>query len=314
MKFIAIVSGDDVILGAEELKQLSGAKKYSIKGQVTEFEGKEFDYSRLAYTHKLCELLFVTIKKNLEKDVKDFNWDKPYSGSFRVDTFNLGMDLGELGSMVWDQLKKPKVSLKKPKTQIYFIGSGSKVFVCKLLFGNTEKFGERRPHLRPGFHPSSLQPKLARALINLANVKEGGVITDPFCGTGGILIEAGLLGYKLVGSDVSEGMVELCKENFKFFKFKGYKVFEADATKVEIKANAVITDPPYGICSSLRKADKKELYRAFLDNVYKQLKKGSRVVIMFPNNNGLKGKFKLIAKIPHYMHHSLTRQIFVLEK
>jgi len=53
-------------------------------------------------------------------------------------------------------------------------------------------FGKRKPHMRPGFHPSSLNPKLARAFVNLTGIRKG-TIVDMFCGTGGILIEAGLI-------------------------------------------------------------------------------------------------------------------------
>ncbi len=41
---------------------------------------------------------------------------------------------------------------------------------------------------RPFSLPISLHPKLARALVNLARVPMGGVLLDPFCGTGGILL------------------------------------------------------------------------------------------------------------------------------
>lgn len=313
MKFVAIVSGENTKLGAEELKALSDAKGCVLEGQIAVLEGDKFDYSRLAFTKKLYELLFVTNKKNLESDAKKFGWEKYCKGSFRVDSHGLGMGLEYLGSLVWKRLKKPKVDLESPKTSIGFLAGKDDIFVGKLLFENEERFSERRPHLRPGFHPSSLQPKLARALINLANAPKRGIIADPFCGTGGILIEAGLLGYRIVGSDLSEEMVGLCKKNLSHFRLKG-KCSEADATSVKIIADAIVTDPPYGICAALYKSDKLKLYKKFLDNAYRNLKKGSRLVIMFPNRINEKGKLKLITEIEHYQHRSLTRRILVLEK
>ncbi len=314
MKYLAFVSGDDVKLGAEELKQLSDTKKYSIHGQIVVFDGEKFDYSRLACTRRLYEFLFVTTKKKLESDCRKFSWEKYYKGSFRVDRSNLDLELSYLGSLVWHGLKKPKVDLEHAKTRIDFLCHGGKIFVGLLLFENAEDFTSRRPHLRPGFHPTSLQPKLARALINLAKVRKGGAIADPFCGTGGILLEAALLGYKVVGSDFSDEMVGFCRTNFEHFGFKGWKCFKADATAVKIGADAVICDPPYGRCASLGKFGRMKLYKDFLDNAYRQLKKGSRVVIMFPNEIKVKGKFKIIVEVNHYMHHSLTRHILVLEK
>lgn len=313
MKFVALAFGDNVILCAEEIKQLARAKSYSIKNQIVELEGEAFEYSRIAYSKTFYELLFVTTKSKIEDDVKKFDWEKHYKGSFRVDKHSVNFDLPYLGSLVGNQLKNPKVDLFNAKIKIEFLGSGNKILVCKVLYENDEKFSKRRPHLRPGFHPSSLQPKLARALVNLANVPEGGTVADPFCGTGGILIEAGLLGYKIVGSDISDEMIKMCKENMKSFKLK-CDCSVADATKVKIKADAVVADPPYGLCSSLHKCDKLELYESFLKNAYKQLKKGSRVIIMFPNDAMPKHDFKVIAEVDQFIHGSLTRHITVLEK
>lgn len=314
MKLFAIAYGDDVKLGAEELKHLARSSSYKVDGQVVILEGKKFDYSRLAYTRQLYSLLFVTTKGKLEEDSRRFNWERYCKGSFRVNALNLGLDLRYLGSLVWHRLKNPKVDLVNPDTTIGFVSSGDSVYVGKLIFNNDEHFADRRPHLRPGFHPSSLQPKLARALVNLAIIKKRGTVADPFCGTGGILIEAALLGYKAVGSDCSGKMVHLCRKNISYFNLDKAICSKADATVVDIKADAIVADPPYGICSSLHKSDKSVLYKGFLSNAYRQLKKGSRLVVMFPNKFRDKGRFRIIAEIDHYVHKSLTRHIMVLEK
>ncbi|MBQ6547891.1 MAG: DNA modification methylase, partial [Candidatus Methanomethylophilaceae archaeon] len=65
----------------------------------------------------------------------------------------------------------------------------------------TRKVGER-----PFFSPISLHPRYARALINLTGVKKGGTVLDPFCGTGGIVIEAGFMGMKAIASDFDPEM------------------------------------------------------------------------------------------------------------
>ena len=65
-----------------------------------------------------------------------------------------------------------------------------------------------------------LPPKLAQIMINLAQVDpEKAVIIDPFCGTGTILSEAVVLGYKnLFGSDISLKAVEDTRKNISWLK------------------------------------------------------------------------------------------------
>ena len=59
-----------------------------------------------------------------------------------------------------------------------------------------------------------LPPKLAQILINLCGpLKAGSMILDPFCGTGVVLQEAMLMGYRAYGTDLSERMINYTKRN-----------------------------------------------------------------------------------------------------
>ena len=173
-------------------------------------------------------------------------------------------------------------------------------------------FGLRKPHLRPGFHPSSLNPKLARAFVNLTGIKNG-TIADCFVGTGGILIEAGLIGLNVIGYDIDGQMLERSESNFKHFKIKNYKLFLQDATKIKRKINYIVADLPYG--HATKKIDK-NLYLSFLKNLKKIL--GKRAVIGFPdyiNYKSLlkKARFKITKEFNYYIHKSLTKKIVLIE-
>ena len=62
-----------------------------------------------------------------------------------------------------------------------------------------------------------LPPKLAQILINLCGpLPEGATILDPFCGTGVVLQEALLMGYRAYGTDISERMVGYSEKNLKW--------------------------------------------------------------------------------------------------
>lgn len=54
-----------------------------------------------------------------------------------------------------------------------------------------------------------LPPKLARMMVNLAQVKEGATVLDPFCGSGTILMESALAtkASLIIGSDISDEMM-----------------------------------------------------------------------------------------------------------
>lgn len=95
-----------------------------------------------------------------------------------------------------------------------------------------------------------LPAKLSRILVNLAGIKAGQTIWDPFCGSGTILLEAFRLGINIIGSDISDNVVEICKENIKWLGKKIgdenilYQIFRFDVTK-----------PDSRITSLLRKTD-----------------------------------------------------------
>lgn len=62
-----------------------------------------------------------------------------------------------------------------------------------------------------------LPPKLAQILINLAGeLRPGATVLDPFCGTGVVLQEALLMGYRAYGTDVSARMVEYSQRNLEW--------------------------------------------------------------------------------------------------
>ena len=62
-----------------------------------------------------------------------------------------------------------------------------------------------------------LPPKLAQILINLCGpLPASSTILDPFCGTGVLLQEALLMGYKAYGTDLSEKMVDFSERNLEW--------------------------------------------------------------------------------------------------
>ncbi|MFB6071220.1 MAG: methyltransferase domain-containing protein [Halanaeroarchaeum sp.] len=110
-------------------------------------------------------------------------------------------------------------------------------------------FGDRRPTDRPFFQPGSMDPLLARAVVNLAGVDPGDRLLDPMCGTGGLLLEAGLVGARPIGFDAQAKMVGGARDNLAAFLEGPWDVGRADATRLPLRddaVDAVVFDAPYG--------------------------------------------------------------------
>ncbi|HII15261.1 MAG TPA: methyltransferase domain-containing protein [Nanoarchaeota archaeon] len=332
MKYLFLVSGENLGLAKAEIELFADAEVKETGGNVLVADAEKFDCSRLAFTKISGRFLFSCKKEELENNLRSFEWNRIYKKSFYIHTSHMRPeDAGKIADIVWNQIKNPKVE-RNAGTVLEFMEMGSRIFCGLRIHENTEAFDARKAHKRPGFSPISLHPKLARAAVNMTGIKKGKKLLDPFCGTGGILIEAGLMGIKCTGSDIDEKMLEMARTNLNFFKIKGCSLKKADATRIKIKADAIATDPPYGKASSLRlapfpaslrtawkasslhKTGIKKLYSGFLANAYRILKKGSRVVIIFPNHLSVRSKFSTIKKIDVYIHKGLTRTVNVLEK
>ena len=87
-----------------------------------------------------------------------------------------------------------------------------------------------------------LPPKLAQILINLCGpLKSGSTVLDPFCGTGVVLQEALLMGYRAYGTDVSEKMVEYTEKNLKWLNKK--YIFSGDGSLAPVVTGLAPSHP-----------------------------------------------------------------------
>lgn len=139
-----------------------------------------------------------------------------------------------------------------------------------------------------------LPPKLAQILINLCGpLPEDATILDPFCGTGVVLQEALLMGYRAYGTDISERMIEYSEKNLKHFNFENYKLEVGDAMDHKWNENidAVACEgylgrPMSNIPPEIKlKTEKQECSRiilGFLQNLETQIKSDTPIVIAAP--------------------------------
>ncbi|MCR5700051.1 MAG: methyltransferase domain-containing protein [Candidatus Saccharibacteria bacterium] len=139
-----------------------------------------------------------------------------------------------------------------------------------------------------------LPPKLAQILINLCGpLKPGATILDPFCGTGVVLQEALLMGYRAYGTDINDRMVKYSKKNLEHFKFTDFKleVGDAAAHKWSERIDAVACEgylgkPMSEVPTEMELKEQKQECQAiilgFLKNLAGQIKENTPVVIAVP--------------------------------
>lgn len=177
----------------------------------------------------------------------------------------------------------------------------------------------RRPHRRPFFHPGVLLPRMARALVNISSIHRGETLLDPFCGTGGILIEAGLIGARCIGVDVQRKMMLGANANLRHYGISGGLMI-GDACNLGLADNsvdAVVTDPPYGRSALFLAKSLEDLYDGSLKEIHRTLRQGKKAVVVsqipIKKIAGDAG-FTTIERHRQRVHKSLTRQITVLRK
>ncbi len=273
----------------------------------------------LANTHNAYLVLFECSEDNLEKEIIKHDWQKHYKKNFSIRCINMDHSQEKrFASLVWKKLEKPKVNLTSPSTQYVFIKIGNKVYASVLEWENNKEVLGRKAHLKPELHPSSLDPRLAKACVNIAvGTKRNARVLDPFCGVGGILIEAGLMKHKAIGYDIDEIMARKAVINLENYKVKGFEVGLKDALDIDVNdiggnVDAIITDLPYG--KNTRPVDIDKLVKKFLQTSHNYTPK---MIIMFPSNLNYKkllGKWKLKREFIQYLHKSLSKRIVVLTK
>lgn len=145
-----------------------------------------------------------------------------------------------------------------------------------------------------------LPPKVARIMVNLGleNTQEQPTLYDPFCGTGTVLLEAGLRNCQVIGSDIDKEAVTGTQTNLDWFNQEynlesDFKVFHQDVTQAinqlsPQSVDLIVTEPflgkprpqPHKVPDIFKGLEK--LYIGAFKRWTQILKDGAQVVIVFP--------------------------------
>jgi len=336
-----VLSGEHKTLPAAEALAAIKAERRSFKvveqlDQVLVVETKakpEVLASRLAMSREICHYLCssgATEEEILEavgsSDIVDLlhhgksfavRVERVKRSAPSIDTIELSK---KIAAVIAEEVEF-KVDLVSPQQELLGVLTGERcVFGITAARVDRSQFTRRRPTSRPAFHPGTLKPALARCLVNLARTPRGGTFLDPFCGVGGILLEAGIIGAKVVGVDIEQSMIEGARVNLEAMNLRDFQLVVGDARKLPpMEVDAVATDPPYGRQSSTAGAKLDELYREALPSIAGVLRKGGYLCITSPVDLELEelatgSGMVRVEQHEQRVHRSLTRRIYVFRK
>ena len=322
MKLLFELSGENPTLPCAEIECVAAV--LDMRPQVAVAECPEPSAARrLAMTHVVLEYLGecapdITSFRHLLSNLS-ITTDQPFSG--RAKLIHDGCQeknpcsQREFERLIGTLITGP-VQLINPVEEYRVILSKDRCYFGKVLFRiDRGAYNERNPGKREFFHPGVMMPRMARTLVNLSLAEAGTTLLDPFCGTGGILIEAELLGLHAIGSDFDPVMIRGSKENV-----RQSALLISDTTRLPVKDEAmdfVVTDFPYGQSVCIKKTDTMEhLYHDALDEINRVLIPGHRAIVVTHRDiSGIAAQHMTV--LQHHtqrVHKSLTRHVLVLRK
>ncbi|MBN1786060.1 MAG: N-6 DNA methylase [Candidatus Methanofastidiosa archaeon] len=324
MEYLFLLNGDHEKLARLEIESLLeaygiGFRLTCIGKQTILVDADEMPrplLSRLALTHRA--MVFLGKFSPSTGDIPKAPIQNSYTeGSFRVRIKKIDKGINSMDeerriSEGIISATKGRVDLRDPDQEFYGIYLGDHIYLGYTLFVNDPKaFSCRKPQFRPYFHPSSIDPRIARAMVNLSEAMDE--VMDPFCGTGGILIEAGLMGLSVHGIDIEKKMTEGARRNLSFFGIEAdIRIDDTSRMDIDRGYEAIVTDVPYGK-STVIGQDRDSLYGRAFKKIFSMCR--NKAVIVLPSEHDFtKYGFVEEGMVVIRVHKSLERHIYKLGK
>jgi tRNA (guanine10-N2)-dimethyltransferase len=320
-------------LSLAELESLLGPTKLRVLDRQIAESMVEVDIRKLGGTTKIAELIAeLDIEDDLGLKLKELILEHSPKTEGKL---NLGLsvygkkmpppEISALGFKLKNELK-PKLNLRiapskaqslntaqiiglklgRAGLELNLIFKKNKILIAKTTQIQNLKSYTLRDYERPArdARVGMLPPKLAQIMLNLSLGETEGRLTvlDPFCGTGVVLQEAALRGFKFIGSDIEPRMIEMTRKNLEFtaLKFKlglseaeiGQSTFVGDATSTLWPEFDAVTSEVFLGQPLTRLPEKDRLVRIisdvnlitkkFLLNLKAQIRPGVKICLAVP--------------------------------
>ena len=327
-KYLLELGGENIDLGKYEAMELLEHENYvpnilSQESNLVVIEvAKEIEKKiirRFGMVKRISRILNYLKKIEIDEVVKEIPDIDIKDNSFAIRLLKRnGGSESKIAKLLGEKIdSKNKIDLNDPDIKIfYYSGKNSIISIWdKDMETYYSKCLEHHVKHRPYFSPISIHPRIARSMINLSRCPPQGRIIDPFCGTGGILIEIADVGIKAIGIDILDKMKEYSLGNLKHYNLTA-EVSCGDIGKLRnYEFDAIVTDPPYGISTTTKGEGVTNLMKRSFDLFADKLKSKQRLVMAVSKPELIHEKdFKIIKHFEWYIHKSLTRYIMVIEK
>jgi len=242
------------------------------------------------------------LKENIKKNIGLIQpeMDSTETFAFRVEPLNATLTKEEqvesMNSLEPEIFFQGKVNLKDPKRIFWLLedwendNKGNyklkRIYLSKLIAraAKGEKFFNEKYKLtaRAYLGPTSCDNDLAFMMTNLARVKKGDFVLDPFFGTGGLIIPSAHFGAVTFGGELDmrvlqgygvgrynpQSKFEITEKraniwtNFRQYGLQRPEILRMDSSKTPFRKgeifDAIICDPPYGIRAMVREMGMRE--------------------------------------------------------
>jgi putative methyltransferase (TIGR01177 family) len=236
------------------------------------------------------------------------------SGSRRDDAIRAAGDAFRAGG--------GRIDLERPDRRFWLLASSAddERLYEEIAPVDRRAMSARRMPTLPFQRPVALAPRLGRAAVNLARVRAGDRVLDPFVGTGALLAEAALLGASTVGIDRDPEMARGALRNFAHLGTVPEAIVVGDAGAVELPApdrpfDALVCDPPYGRASGTGGEEARRVVERVVPKWAERVRSDGRIVLVLPGGyEPLGAPWRCRHSVAVRVHRSLTREFRVYER
>ncbi|MHA1684599.1 MAG: TRM11 family SAM-dependent methyltransferase [Promethearchaeota archaeon] len=236
-----------------------------------------------------------------------------------------------------EELGSVEVNLDLPERRISLIlttlqdGTGRVSFTVSFQgwYYKTRGYKIRLAKNRPCYHVGTMNPPLSTLLVNLCETGDTcrPLMFEPFCGTGGLILEALMRGWQVIGMDVSGSNTRGCLENLTYYndgRRCRFHIIQGSVFHLPFRntpswdIDVICTDPPYGRISSLRRRSLEEYLEAVLESSGGAVQK---ICFALPRDDAASITQLLEKRFPgvdvvtqeYYEHSGFTRMIVYLD-